>query len=320
MYWTILVLALVPLLDGRLTECEGEYCCPEMKDLAIITSIMPAVYCFTEIDQIADFKIYDESKSASEPVIIGKTKKTVIEGVKTDDYLQEYRANVKPGEYILQTAQEQNGFISRRRLLIDSGLDFELKLLGTKMEIYSKSEAVRVFIDTHVLIGQSSLVIALETSPQIRREVKVPKRRRRTTNQKSDLIAFVNLNDEEVNRIKKSGKNSIPYRYEYSTFLPGQPSPRIYDQRGGFYTPNDTNEDGSYDDIWDFLATNWIMVLVVTIAIVLIIVIVIVVICCVRKKKNESESRSRPNLNRSDIDYNPAAKRNPSNYYLSPRQ
>lgn len=84
------------------------------KDLAIITSIMPAVYCFTEIDQIADFKIYDESKSTSEPVIIGKTKKTVIEGVKTDDYLQEYRANVKPGEYILQTAQARNGFISRR--------------------------------------------------------------------------------------------------------------------------------------------------------------------------------------------------------------
>ena len=85
-----------------------------IKDLAIITSIMPAVYCFTEIDQIADFKIYDESKSTSEPVIIGKTKKTVIEGVKTDDYLQEYRANVKPGEYILQTAQARNGFISRR--------------------------------------------------------------------------------------------------------------------------------------------------------------------------------------------------------------
>ena len=44
---------------------------------------MPAVYCFTEIDQIADFKIFDESKSASQPVAIGKTKKTVIEGVKT---------------------------------------------------------------------------------------------------------------------------------------------------------------------------------------------------------------------------------------------
>lgn len=318
MYWTVLVL--IPLLDGRLTECEGEYCCPEMKDLAIITSIMPAVYCFTEIDQIADFKIYDESKSASQPVIIGKTKMTVIEGVKTDDYLQEYRANVKPGEYILQTAQARNGFISRRRLLIDSDLNLELELHGTKLEIKSKSEAVRVFVDTHVLIGQSSLAIVLDTSPKIRREVKVPKRRRRSTNQKSDLIAFVNLTDEEVKRIKKSGNNPIPYRYEYSTSLPGQPSPRIYDQRGGFYTPNDTNEDGSYDNIWDFLSKNWIMVLVVTIVIVLIIVIVIVVICCVRKKKNESESRSRPNLNRSDIDYNPAAKRAPSNYYLSPRE
>ena len=62
------------------------------------------------------------------------------------------------------------------------------------------------------------------------------------------------------------------------------------------------------------------MVLVVTFAIVLIIAIIIVVICCVRKRKNESESRSRPNLNRSEIDYNPAAKRAPSNYYLSPRE
>ena len=49
--------------------------------------------------------------------------------------------------------------------------------------------------------------IVLETSPKIRREVKVPKRRRRSTNQKSDLIAFVNLTDEEVKRIKKSGKD-----------------------------------------------------------------------------------------------------------------
>ena len=89
------------------------------------------------------------------------------------------------------------------------------------MEIKSRSEAVRVFIETHVLIGQSSLAwvpfnnfgikfqlnyrIVLETSPKIRREVQVPKRRRRSTNQNSDLIAFVNLTDEEVKRIKKSG-------------------------------------------------------------------------------------------------------------------
>ena len=60
------------------------------------------------------------------------------------------------------------------------------------------------------------------------------------------------------------------------------------------------------------------MVLVVTIAIVLIIVIVIVVICCIRKKKNEAGSRQ--NFGRSEIDYNPAAKRNTSDYYLSPRE
>ena len=47
--------------------------------------------------------------------------------------------------------------------------------------------------------------IILETQPQIRREVKVPKRRRRSPNQKSELIAFVNLTEEEVKRIKKSG-------------------------------------------------------------------------------------------------------------------
>ena len=44
-----------------------------------------------------------------------------------------------------------------RRLLIDDDLNFELELHGTRMEIHSNSEAVRVFIDTHVLIGQSSL-------------------------------------------------------------------------------------------------------------------------------------------------------------------
>ena len=27
------VLALIPLLESRLTECEGEYCCPEMKGM-----------------------------------------------------------------------------------------------------------------------------------------------------------------------------------------------------------------------------------------------------------------------------------------------
>ena len=47
--------------------------------------------------------------------------------------------------------------------------------------------------------------IVLETSPKIRREVQVPKRRRRSTNQNTDLIAFVNLTEEEVKRIKKSG-------------------------------------------------------------------------------------------------------------------
>ena len=31
MHWTKTVLAIIPLLNGRLTECEGEYCCPEMK-------------------------------------------------------------------------------------------------------------------------------------------------------------------------------------------------------------------------------------------------------------------------------------------------
>ena len=44
-----------------------------------------------------------------------------------------------------------------RRLLIDSDFNLELELHGTKLEIKSKSEAVRVFVDTHVLIGQSSL-------------------------------------------------------------------------------------------------------------------------------------------------------------------
>ena len=53
--------------------------------------------------------------------------------------------------------------------------------------------------------------IVLETSPEIRREVKVPKRRRRSTNQKSELIAFVNLTDEEVKRIKKSGIDNLFY-------------------------------------------------------------------------------------------------------------
>ena len=63
------------------------------------------------------------------------------------------------------------------------------------------------------------------------------------------------------------------------------------------------------------------MVLIVTTAIVLIILIVTVVIYCVRKKKNDSESGSQPNLIcRSDIDYNSATKRAPSNYYLSPRE
>ena len=51
---------------------------------------MPAIYCFTEMDQIADFKVYyegfdeifyDELLSASEPVIIGKTNDSVIESV-----------------------------------------------------------------------------------------------------------------------------------------------------------------------------------------------------------------------------------------------
>ena len=53
-------------------------------------------------------------------------------------------------------------------------------------------------------------------------------------------------------------------------------------------------------NIWDFLKQNWIMVLVVTLAVILTIIAIIVVICCVRKKKKES-------LNRSEIDYNPAA-------------
>ena len=89
---------------------------------------MPAVYCFTEIDQIAHFQIYksfydelnydesydDESMSASELVIKGTTKKTFIEGERTNSYLQEYAVNVEPGEYILQTAQVKNEAISRR--------------------------------------------------------------------------------------------------------------------------------------------------------------------------------------------------------------
>ena len=89
---------------------------------------MPAVYCFTEIDQIADFQIYksfydelnydesydDKSMSASELVISGTTNKTVIEGERTNSYLQEYSVNVEPGEYILQTAQVENEYISRR--------------------------------------------------------------------------------------------------------------------------------------------------------------------------------------------------------------
>ena len=33
------VLALIPLLDGRLTECEGEYCCPEMKGIVSKNSL-----------------------------------------------------------------------------------------------------------------------------------------------------------------------------------------------------------------------------------------------------------------------------------------
>ena len=89
---------------------------------------MPAVYCFTEIDQIAHFQIYksfydelnydessdDESMSSSELVINGKTKKTVIEGERTNSYLQEYSVNVEPGEYILETAQARNESVSRR--------------------------------------------------------------------------------------------------------------------------------------------------------------------------------------------------------------
>ena len=58
----------------------------------------------------------------------------------------------------------------------------------------------------YILNIHSSIV--LETSPKIRRDVKVPKRRRRSTNQKRELIAFLNLTDEEVKRIKKSGIDS----------------------------------------------------------------------------------------------------------------
>ena len=62
------------------------------------------------------------------------------------------------------------------------------------------------------------------------------------------MISIYSTNLNHLYLIKsKKGNNPIPYRYEYSTSLPGQASPRIYDQRGGFYTPNDTNEDGSYD-------------------------------------------------------------------------
>ena len=39
MYLTVLVL--FPLLDARLTECEGEYCCPEMK--GIVSKISASV-------------------------------------------------------------------------------------------------------------------------------------------------------------------------------------------------------------------------------------------------------------------------------------
>ena len=39
MYLTVLVV--IPLLDGRLTECEGEYCCPEMK--GIVSKILSSV-------------------------------------------------------------------------------------------------------------------------------------------------------------------------------------------------------------------------------------------------------------------------------------
>ena len=51
---------------------------------------MPAIYCFTEMDQIADFKVYyegfdeifyDELLSASEHVLIGKTNDSAIVSV-----------------------------------------------------------------------------------------------------------------------------------------------------------------------------------------------------------------------------------------------
>lgn len=45
--------------------------------------------------------------------------------------------------------------------------------------------------------------IVLETSPQIPRKVKVPKRRRRSITQNSELIAFADLTDNEVQLIKK---------------------------------------------------------------------------------------------------------------------
>lgn len=33
------LLALISLLNGRLTECEGEYCCPEMKGIVSKNSL-----------------------------------------------------------------------------------------------------------------------------------------------------------------------------------------------------------------------------------------------------------------------------------------
>ena len=35
MHWITTILTLIPLLDGKLTECEGEYCCPEMKGIVL---------------------------------------------------------------------------------------------------------------------------------------------------------------------------------------------------------------------------------------------------------------------------------------------
>ena len=40
--------------------------------------------------------------------------------------------------------------------------------------------------------------------------------------------------------------NPLSYRYEYSSSLPGQRRSTKVNQ-GGFYTPNDTNEDDTVD-------------------------------------------------------------------------